>query len=138
MSPASLYTMRRWRTLPVCVHPLSVCVHPKEMMMTTLMTVRITFKNNKRNFYTQFQWASSSKSFFFPVAESSQIKRAFGPVTNLLRLRNYRIDYSQVDPHLHQLLVTKKKQNTNSFYNLLRYNIFDISTKKSGRTMRSL
>merc|ERR1712062_473185 len=52
--------------------------------------------------------------------EIGSSKRAFGPVTDLMRVGNYKIDYSQVNPQLHRLLVTKKKQNTNSFFNLLR------------------
>ena len=55
-----------------------------------------------------------------------QNKRALGPATNLLRLGNYRIDYSQVDPQLRKLLVAKKKQNSNSFYNLLRYLVLTV------------
>ena len=62
-----------------------------------------------------------SKQCSISVSESDQNKRAIGPVSNLLRLANYRIDYSQVNPLLHKLLVTKKKHNTDSFYNLLRY-----------------
>ena len=53
--------------------------------------------------------------------EPDPSKRALGPVTELVRLGNYKIDYSRVNPQLHKLLVSKKKQNTNSFFNLLRY-----------------
>ena len=59
------------------------------------------------------------------VVEPGPNKRAFGPVTELVRLGDYKIDYSKVNPpELHRLWVTKKKQNTNSFFNLLRYHLF--------------
>ena len=78
------------------------------------------FDTSKTNLLITGILFKKKSNFVDLVYESGQNKRALGPATNLLRLGNYRIDYSQVDPQLRKLLVAEKKQNTNSFYNLLR------------------
>ena len=61
----------------------------------------------------------SVSSFNVHEENEERSRKAFGPVTDLMRLGDYKIDYSQVNPQLHKLLVTKR----NSFFNLLRYHI---------------
>ena len=100
-------------TLRVSARTRFVCVSRDKISTTTLILVRPIFLS--REYYSK-----KKSNFVDLVYESGQNKRALGPATNLLRLGNYRIDYSQVDPQLRKLLVAEKKQNTNSFYNLLR------------------
>ena len=129
----------------VCVTTQSVSA--KKIMMTTLMKVRnnlinsnsvednvgrrVSFNSHRKSldyFWSSYHPYSSdiSERINSPTLGGSDVepdpsKRALGPVTELVRLGNYKIDYSRVNPQLHKLLVSKKKQNTNSFFNLLRY-----------------